>query len=390
MFINSAAPEANNLDIPWTVTHHEADFLRRTSYPTSGYSLGTRGRRSSRRLVAPPRRRTPVIRLLIVAVALLLGSRAFSLLQPHRDITPVAATARTATPHPSVAARSAPTTKPTPSPSPTPIPSQLPQVKVPVLSASWLRTHPIAEIPQIKGRAAIVVDLTAGQIIYQQAQTTRYPEASLTKMMTAMVAADLAPLDRLITVPDAATQVEPNHMGISSGEKLTLRELLEGMLLDSGNDAAEAVAMGIVDRPRFIDFMNQKATALHLRATHFTNPSGLDETDHHSSAYDLAVVGATLLADYPDLRTIVASKQVAIYATPQHKAFNPVNIDRLLWTYPGAIGLKPGYTGAAGYCLAAAATRSGRTILVVVLGSTQHFTDAATLLDFGFRHPITR
>src|SRR5207244_6722408 len=198
LFINSAAPEANNLDIPWTVTHHEADFLRRTSYPTSGYSLGTRGRRSSRRLVAPPRRRTPVIRLLIVAVALLLGSRAFSLLQPHRDITPVAATARTANPHPSVAARSAPTTKPTPSPSPTPIPSQLPQVKVPVLSASWLRTHPIAEIPQIKDRAAIVVDLTAGQIIYQQAQTTRHPEASLTKMMTAMLAADLAALDRLI------------------------------------------------------------------------------------------------------------------------------------------------------------------------------------------------
>jgi len=331
-----------------------------------------------------------VIRLLIVAVALLLGSRAFSLLQPHRDITPVAATARTATPHPSVAARSAPTTKPTPSPSPTPIPSQLPQVKVPVLSASWLRTHPIAEIPQIKGRAAIVVDLTAGQIIYQQAQTTRYPEASLTKMMTAMVAADLAPLDTVVTVPLAATQVEPNHMGISAGEKLTLRELLDGLLLDSGNDAAEAIATGLVDRASFIRFMNVKAAALHLKASHFTNPSGLDEPDHYSTAYDLAVVSATLLADYPDLRAIVGSKQISIYATPLHKAFNPINIDRLLWTYPGAIGLKPGYTGAAGYCLAAAATRNGRTIVVVVLGSTQHFTDAATLLDFGFRHPVTR
>ena len=334
-----------------------------------------------------------MIRLLIVVVVLLLGSRAFSMLQNHRDMRAVAATAHTAGARPTVAARPGPTIRPTPraTPSPTrmPVPGQLPAVKVPVLSASWLRTHPIAEVPSIKGRAAIVVDLTAGQVLYQQDQGTRYAEASLTKMMTAMVAADLTPLDTVITVPDAATQVEPNHMGISTGEKLTVRELLEGMLLDSGNDAAEAIAMGIVDRPKFIDFMNQKAAALHLRATHFTNPSGLDDADHYSSAYDLAVVGATLLADYPDLRAIVGSKQVSIYATPLHKAFDPVNIDRLLWTYPGAIGIKPGYTGAAGYCLAAAATRNGRTILVVVLGSTQHFTDAATLLDFGFRHPVT-
>ena len=335
-----------------------------------------------------------MIRLLIVAAIVLLGSRAFGLLQAH-TIRPVAATTRTATPRPAVAARSAPSARPAPTPTPSPspshppIPSQLPQVKVPVLSASWLRTHPIPEIPQIKGRAAIVVDLTAGQILYQQAQATRYPVASLTKMMTAMVAADLAPMDTVITVPDVATQVEPNHMGISTGEKLTLRELLDGMLLDSGNDAAEAIAMGIVDRGHFIDFMNQKAAALHLRTTHFTNPSGLDDADHYSSAYDLAVVGATLLTDYPDLRAIVGSKQVSIYATAQHKAFDPINIDRLLSTYPGAIGIKPGYTGAAGYCLAAAATRNGRTILVVVLGSTQHFTDAATLLDFGFRHPVT-
>src|SRR5207237_1832300 len=120
------------------------------------------------------------------------------------------------------------------------------------------------------------------------------------------------------------------------------------------NDAAEAIAMGIVDRATFIGFMNQKAAALHLRATHFTNPSGLDDADHYSSAYDLAVVGATLLADYPDIRASVGSKQVSIYSTPQHKAFNPINIDRLLSTYPGAIRINPGYPAAVGYCLAGA------------------------------------
>src|SRR5207245_836946 len=245
-----------------------------------------------------------------------------------------------------------------------------------VLSASWLRTHPIAEVPSIKGRAAIIVARTTGRIIYQQDQSTRYADASVTKMMTAMVAADLVPLDTVITVPDAATQVEPNHMGISTGEKLTVRELIDGMMLDSGNDAAEAIAMGITDRSAFINFMNQKAAALHLRATHFTNPSGLDETDHYSSAYDLAVMGATLLTDYPDLRAIVGSKQISIYATPQHKAFNPINIDRLLWTYAGAIGIKPGYTGAAGYCLAAVAN----ALQPAITGPDQSVTGGAIIV----------
>jgi D-alanyl-D-alanine carboxypeptidase (penicillin-binding protein 5/6) len=136
--------------------------------------------------------------------------------------------------------------------------------------------------------------------------------------------------------------------------------------------------------------MNQKAAALHLRATRFTNPTGLDDANHYSTASDLAIVSATLLADYPDLRSMVGWKDVAIPATTTHKSFKPSNINRLLWTYSGAVGLKPGYTDAAGYCLAAAATRQGRTILVVVLGSTQHFSDAASLLDYGFSHPVKR
>jgi serine-type D-Ala-D-Ala carboxypeptidase (penicillin-binding protein 5/6) len=373
-------------------------FLRRTSYPTSGYSLGTRNKRSSRRLLAPPRRRNPLAVPLLAAVVIagILGLHVLTT-PATRAMRIVAATSkppatvrpRASSPQPvAVVPRAAPS--PTPSPSPTPAPTSLPEVKVPTISRTWLKTHPPAVTPAIKGRAAIVVDLTAGQVLYEQAGTTRYAEASITKLMTAMVAVDLAPLDTTITVSAQATQVEPNVMGLSAGERLTLRELLEGLLLNSGNDAAEAIASGIVDRSHFVDFMNQKAAALHLRGTHFTNPSGLDDPNHFSTASDLAVVSATLLADYPDLRTIVGLKDVTIPATAQHKAFTPSNIDRLLWTYPGAIGLKPGYTDAAGYCLAAAATRHGRTILAIVLGSTQHFTDAATLLDYGFAHPVTR
>lgn len=282
-----------------------------------------------------------------------------------------------------------PSATPTPSPTIT-APAQLPQVNVPVFSTSWMRRHPIAQPPAINAHAAIVIDLGSGEILYEKDATSRYPEASLTKMMTAMVAVDLAPLDTVITVPQAATQVEPNHMGIQTGEQLTLQQLLEGMLLDSGNDAAEAIAMGMVDRGTFIALMNQKVAQLHLRETHFANPTGLDDANHYSSAYDLAVISATLLQDYPALRTIVGTRSLVIEATPQHGYFNPINIDRLLWSYPGAIGIKPGYTGAANYCLAAAASRSGRTILAVVLDSTQHFTDATTLLNFGFAQSVSR
>jgi len=310
-----------------------------------------------------------------------------------RSIRIVAATARPAALRPRASSPAHPgasvpaTPSATASPSPTPIPSALPTVNVPVISRTWLRAHPVVSPPAIKARAAIVVDLTAGQLLYEQSSATRYADASLTKLVTAMVAADLAPMDTKITVPESATQVEPNHMGLSAGEQLTLRELLAGMLLNSGNDAAEAIASGIVDRSHFVDFMNQKAAALHLRGSHFTNPSGLDDPNHYSTASDLAIVSATLLADYPELRSIVGSKDIVIPATSQHKYFDPSNINRLLWNYPGTIGLKPGYTDSAGYCLAAAATRQGRTILVVVLGSTQHFTDATTLLDYGFAHP---
>ncbi|HEY8678642.1 MAG TPA: D-alanyl-D-alanine carboxypeptidase [Candidatus Dormibacteraeota bacterium] len=327
-----------------------------------------------------------------IAIFGLMGLHALTT-PPHRSMRAVAATTGThaavvRTAVPSHAGSAAP--QPSLSPSHSPVPTALPVVKVPILSRSWLRAHPVADPPHITGRAAIVVDLASGQVLYEQAATARYADASLTKMMTAMVATDLASMDTVITVSPQATLVEPNHMGLSPGEQLTLRELLDGLLLNSGNDAAEAIAGGIVDRDKFIDFMNQKAAALHLRATHFTNPSGFDDPNHYSSASDLAVVASTLLDDYPDLRAIVGAKLVTIPPTAQHKAFNPSNIDRLLWTYPGAIGLKPGYTDAAGYCLAAAATRGGRTIVAIVLGSTQHFTDAATLLDFGFHQPVTR
>ncbi|HEY8863848.1 MAG TPA: D-alanyl-D-alanine carboxypeptidase family protein [Candidatus Dormibacteraeota bacterium] len=249
----------------------------------------------------------------------------------------------------------------------------------------WLATHPQPGLP-VRAQAAYLVDLDTRTVLWERdAETMRAP-ASLTKLMTAMVAVDDAgSLDRVVEVTKEATQVIPTVMGLSPGERVTVRQLLAGMLLDSGNDAAEALAQGIVPRDRFVRQMNQKAKSVGLTGSHFVNPSGLDAPGHAMSAHDLAHAAAYLNRYYPEVAAIAATKDVAIPATAEHKAFYPHNLNRLLWTYPGATGLKPGLTYDAGGCMVATATRDGRHLVVVVLNATGHSTEeAALLLNYGF------
>jgi serine-type D-Ala-D-Ala carboxypeptidase (penicillin-binding protein 5/6) len=249
----------------------------------------------------------------------------------------------------------------------------------------WLATHPQPDLP-IHGQAAYLVDLDTRMVMWARDPETMRAPASLTKLMTAMVAVDDAgSLDRVVTVTKESTQVIPSVMGLSPGERLTLRQLIDGLFLDSGNDAAEAIAQGIVPRDRFIQQMNLKAGSIGLTATHFTNPSGLDAPGHAMSAHDIAHVAAYLDKYYPDLAAIAATKDIAIPATADHKAFYPHNLNALIGTYPGATGLKTGLTGNAGGCMLATATRDGRHLVVVVLNATLHSTDdARILLNYGF------
>jgi D-alanyl-D-alanine carboxypeptidase (penicillin-binding protein 5/6) len=249
----------------------------------------------------------------------------------------------------------------------------------------WLATHPQPDLP-IHGQAAYLVDLDTRMVMWSRDPESMRAPASLTKLMTAMVAVDYAgSLDRVVTVTPASTQIVPSVMGLSPGEKLTLRELVDGLFLDSGNDAAEAIAQGIVPRDQFIRQMNAKAGAIGLTATHFANPSGLDAPGHVMSAHDIAHVAAYLNKYYPQLASIAATKDIAIPATATHKAFYPHNLNRLVGTYPGATGLKTGLTDAAGGCMLATATRDGRHLVAVVLNATLHSTDDATiLLNYGF------
>ena len=249
----------------------------------------------------------------------------------------------------------------------------------------WLATHPQPDLP-VHAQAAYLVDLDTRAVLWQRDPETMRAPASLTKLMTAMVAVDDAgSLDQLVEVTTDATQVIPTVMGLSPGERLTVRQLVAGMLLDSGNDAAEALAQGIVPRDRFIRQMNAKARSIGLTASHFVSPSGLDAPGHGMSAHDLAHAAAYFGRYYPELAAIAATKDVAIPATAEHKAFYPHNMNRLLWTFPGATGLKPGFTYDAGGCMVATATREGRHLVVVVLNATGHSTDdAALLLNYGF------
>jgi len=253
----------------------------------------------------------------------------------------------------------------------------------------WLATHPQPYLP-IHGQAAYLVDLDSRMVLWARDPETSRAPASLTKLITAMVAIDNAgSMDQTVLVPKAATQITPSVMGLSPGERVTVRELLDGLFLDSGNDAAEALARGIVPRDRFIRQMNQKAASIGLTATHLVNPSGLDARGHGMSAHDLAHVAAYIGKYYPELAAIAATKDIAIAATVTHKAFYPHNLNRLLWTYPGATGLKTGLTDNAGGCLLATATRGGRHLVAVVLNATGFSTaDATVLLNYGFSvHP---
>jgi serine-type D-Ala-D-Ala carboxypeptidase (penicillin-binding protein 5/6) len=264
---------------------------------------------------------------------------------------------------------------------------QLPATGVPPPKVEVFElARPAPTPPAIKARAAILVDLDSGITLFQLDPHGRHAPASLTKVVTALVALDHLRLDQLVTVPASINQLpwDSTRMGLRVGEQLSVRELLEGLFLDSGNDAAITLAEAAMPRPAFVAMMNAKASALGMADTHFVNPIGLDDPGHYSSAADLARGAIELTSRYPVVAAVATAATLELPATAFHHAYALYNLNQLIRTYPGATGLKTGWTGQAGGCLIAAATRGGRHLLVVVLGSPRVFDEAAALLDFGF------
>jgi len=248
--------------------------------------------------------------------------------------------------------------------------------------------HLIRQNPQpaLAAQAAFLLDDTTGSALFAaNADVPRYP-ASTIKMMTAIVTLQRLKPGTVVTVPGDAL-VGETTAGLVAGERMTVRDLLYGLLLPSGNDAAIALAdatAGSTDA--FAALMNAEAVRFHLWHTHFLSPHGFDLAGQYSTARDLAWLAHDLLR-LPILARIVVSRTYHATSADGRIVHDWTNRNQLLWTYPGAIGVKTGTTPLAGANLVAAATRDGHRLIAVILGSTggRRFADGSALLDYGLR-----
>lgn len=230
----------------------------------------------------------------------------------------------------------------------------------------------------ISAQKAILLDSTTGRTLYEKNTTSRSLIASTTKIMTALIVCEQCNVLDRMRVPKEAVGIEGSSMYLREGEVLTIQELLYGLMLHSGNDAAVALAIycgGTVEG--FAELMNDKARSLGLLDTHFENPNGLDSPDHYSTASDLAVLTAYAMEN-PIFAKTVSAKTVTIGTRSLR------NHNKLLWRLEGADGVKTGYTKAAGRILVSSAVRDGRRLIGVTINAGDDWNDHIKLYDEGF------
>ncbi|HYF93105.1 MAG TPA: D-alanyl-D-alanine carboxypeptidase family protein [Symbiobacteriaceae bacterium] len=256
---------------------------------------------------------------------------------------------------------------------------------------------------QPQGRAALLLDASSGQILYQQNAHVRNFPASTTKLLTALVAVEHGKLDQKITISEQAVDKAPDSSScyLNKGEEQPLEYLLYGLLLASGNDCADAIAEGISGgKPeQFVTWMNETARRAGATGSHFTNPSGLHDDNHYTTALDLALISRAAIAN-PIVRKISGTKEFnwpgKSEDTPERKGNGPYyNHNQMVFTYDGTVAGKTGYTEEAGLTLVNAAERNGMVLIGVVMGEQLkeiQYQDMTDLLDMGFadfeRKPI--
>ena len=240
------------------------------------------------------------------------------------------------------------------------------------------RAAQLAPPPQVSAKSAALLDGTTGECLCAKNGDQRALIASTTKIMTGLLVCEAGDLDRTVTVPDTAAGIEGSSMYLKSGETLTRRELLYGMMLHSGNDAALTLAISVSgSEAAFVRQMNRRARALGLMQTHFANPHGLDSGENYSTALDLARLAQAALQN-EQFRTVVSTKTIACAGRTL------TNHNKLLWRYDGCIGVKTGYTRHAGRILVSAAERGESQLIAVTLADPDDWRDHAALLDYGF------
>ncbi|HZK25400.1 MAG TPA: D-alanyl-D-alanine carboxypeptidase family protein [Oscillospiraceae bacterium] len=259
-----------------------------------------------------------------------------------------------------------------------------------VLLVSLLLLQPgsgwAAEPPQVTARAAVVLDQATGRILFSKNAHEQLPMASTTKIMTAILAVESGKLAEVVTVSEYASLVEGSSVDLEAGEKKTLEELLFGLILRSGNDAAAAIAeflAGSVEE--FAEQMTEKAHALGAVHTNFMNPHGLDHEEHYTTAYDLGLIAVHAMT-LPKFREVAATAEKKISWTGRSYDRLLSNQNKLLTMYEGAEGIKTGWTTPAGRCFVGAAARDDWRLVTVVLNAPEMWEDTTDLLDFGYAH----
>lgn len=233
-------------------------------------------------------------------------------------------------------------------------------------------------------KAAVLIERVTGNILLCANENLPLPMASTTKVMTALLALEKGNMEDVVTVGRNAYGVPGTSIYLSEGERITLRDLLYGLLMASGNDAAVAIAEHIGgDVDTFCRMMTERAAELGCQHTVFINPNGLPAQGHQTTAYDLALIAREAM-NHPLFREIVSTRRASIpwEGRSYHRILN--NKNRLLTDYEGATGIKTGYTKAAGRCLVFGAKRDGLEVIGVVLGCGDWFDEAARLMDLGF------
>ena len=248
--------------------------------------------------------------------------------------------------------------------------------------AAAVHSSTAAATPTVDARAYEVVNAATGEVIIARNAGARLPMASITKLMTVIVALEHAKLDDVVTVDGGAVGVTGSGVRLRAGERLTVRDLVEAALIQSANDAAVALAahVGHGDGDRFVAMMNRKARQLGLRSTHFERADGLDVAGHVSSAHDLNRLAQAAMRE-PAIRNVVGIRDTTIAGGRSLHTWND-----LLGSFPGLIGVKTGHTLNAGWCQVAAARGPGFTIYATILGSpsrSDRNADLAELLSLG-------
>ena len=248
-------------------------------------------------------------------------------------------------------------------------------------------------VPPIAAKAFIVVDVLSGQTLAAASENDRFDPASLTKLMTGYVVFGALRERKLdpaqsVAVSENAAKADGSRMFVAPGKPVAVADLLRGMIVQSGNDAAIALAEAVAgSEEAFVAEMNRQAERLGLANTHFANATGKPAPGHQSTARDLASLAAAVLRDFPDQYPLYAHKEFT------YNRISQTNRNRLLWTDPTVDGMKTGFTEAAGYCLIASAKRGERRLISVVLGAQSDLlrtSESQKLLNFGFQAFETR